>query len=214
MDAINLVRELDLSHLRPGFVEPVRDAQRCFRGVLDALARPGHVVELVDLPEPPAGLGAAQSAVLLALADTDTPVWLPPALRDAEAGHYLRFHCGCRLATKLANAHFVVPAALTELPALDELRLGDPAFPDRSATLIVEVAGLEAGGPSRQSGVLRLSGPGIETEAHLSVAGWRTATTDFLRENRRRFPLGVDLLLTCGSRVAGLPRTVHIASEN
>lgn len=205
---MNYARELDLSGLQPGFAEPVGDAQRCFRGVLDALAHPGSVIELAGLPAPPPGLGAAQGAVLLALADIDTPVWLPPALRDAEAGHYLRFHCGCRLTAKLAEAHFVVPASLAELPALDELRLGEPEFPDRSATLIVEVAGLETGG------ALRLQGPGIESEACLTVAGWRAATTDFLRENRRRFPLGVDLLLSCGNRLAGLPRTVRINPES
>lgn len=205
---MNLVRELDLSHLQAGFAEPVGEAQRCFRGVLDALAHPGRIAELADLPAPPAGLGAAQSAILLALADIDTPVWLPPASRDAAAGRYLRFHCGCPLTASLTDAHFAVLTSLTELPALDKLRLGVPEFPDRSATLIVEVAGLEAGGP------LRLAGPGIESEAQLTVAGWRTATTDFLRENRRRFPLGVDLLLTCGERVAGLPRTVRIESEN
>lgn len=204
---MNLVRELDLSHLKAGFAEPVRDAQRCFRAVLDATARPGRIVELADLPESPAGLGAAQAAILLALADIDTPVWLPPALRDAEAGHYLRFHCGCRLATRRADAVFVVPPSLAELPALDELRLGEPEFPDRSATLIVEVDDLAAGGP------LHLTGPGIESEARLAVAGWRAAATDFLRENRRRFPLGVDLLLTCGNRVVGLPRTVRIQPE-
>jgi alpha-D-ribose 1-methylphosphonate 5-triphosphate synthase subunit PhnH len=204
---MNLVRELDLSHLKAGFAEPVRDAQRCFRAVLDALARPGRIVELADLPIPPAGLGAAQAAILLALADIDTPVWLPPALRDAEAGHYLRFHCGCRLSTKLADAVFVVPGSLAQLPALDDLRLGEPEFPDRSATLIVKVDDLDAGGP------LQLTGPGIESEQRLAVTGWTAECTDFLRENRRRFPLGVDLLLTCGTRAAGLPRTVRIAPE-
>lgn len=204
---MNLVRELDLSHLQPGFAEPVGDAQRCFRGVLDALARPGRSIELADLPAAPPGLGAAQSAVLLALADQDTPVWLPPALRNAAAGHFLRFHCGCRLTAGLADAHFVLPASLAELPALNDLRLGDPAFPDRSATLIVEVTRLESGGP------LRLTGPGIETVASLSVAGWTAECTAFMRENRRRFPLGVDLLLTCGASLAGLPRTVRVDPE-
>ncbi|MBI5784498.1 MAG: phosphonate C-P lyase system protein PhnH [Rhodocyclales bacterium] len=204
---MHLVRELDLSRLQPGFAEPVGDAQRCFRGVLDALAHPGTIVELADLPAPPPGLGAAQSALLLALADQDTPVWLPPGLRDAEAGHYLRFHCGCRLTASLADAHFVVPASLAALPALDDLRPGEPEFPDRSATLVVEVAGLAT------VGALRLRGPGIETEAGLSVAGWTADCTAFLRENRRRFPLGVDLLLTCGASLAGLPRTVRVDRE-
>lgn len=205
---MNLVRELDLSHLQPGFAEPVADAQRCFRGVLDALAHPGTIVELADLPAPPPGLGAAQSALLLTLADIDTPVWLPPGLRDAAAGHDLRFHCGCRLVADTGEASFVLPPALDALPTLDELRLGEPEFPDRSATLIVEVTGLDEGG------TLRLTGPGIEAEARLSVAGWRTANTDFLRENRRRFPLGVDLLLTCGASLIGLPRTVRVNPED
>lgn len=204
---MNLVRELDLAHLQAGFAEPVHDAQRCFRGVLDALARPGRIVELAGLPAPPPGLGVAQSAVLLALADIDTPVWLPPALRDAATGHYLRFHCGCRLATNPRDAYFVVPASLAGLFAMDQLRLGEPEFPDRSATLVVEAAALTEGGP------LRLRGPGIETEASLSVSGWTAACTAFMRENRLRFPLGVDVLLTCGARLAGLPRTVRVNPE-
>lgn len=204
---MSLTPELDLSGLQAGFAEPVQDAQRCFRSVLDALAHPGSSVDLQDMPAPPLGLGAAQTAVLLTLADQDTPVWLPPALRCAAAGHYLRFHCGCRLATSLDEASFVLPASLAELPALDDLRLGDPAFPDRSATLVIEVDGLAEHGP------LRLRGPGIAAEARLSVAGWTPACTTFMQENRQRFPLGADLLLTHGNRLVGLPRSVVLTQE-
>ncbi len=200
-------QELDLAHLRAGFTAPVYDAQACFRSVLEALARPGQIQRLDALPTPPAGLGAAQSALLLALADHDTPVWLASALRDGEAGDYLRFHCGCPLVATTADAQFVVSSALAELPALDELRVGEPNFPDRSATLIVEVAELAAGGP------LHLRGPGIADQTGLFVAGWTDTATTLVQTNRRRFPLGIDIVLTCGDRVAGLPRTVHLTEE-
>lgn len=200
-------RELDLAHMRAGFTAPVYDAQACFRSVLEALARPGQIQRLVAPPTPPAGLGAAQSALLLALADHDTPVWLASALRNGEAGDYLRFHCGCPLIANTADAQFVVLSALAELPALDDLQIGEPNFPDRSATLIVEVAELSAGGP------LHLRGPGIADEIGLFVADWTDTATALVQTNRRRFPLGIDILLTCGDRVAGLPRTVHLSLE-
>jgi alpha-D-ribose 1-methylphosphonate 5-triphosphate synthase subunit PhnH len=200
-------QELDLAHMQAGFDSPVRDAQTCFRAVLEALARPGQIQHLDEIPAPPAGLGAAQSAILLALADHDTPVWLPPALRSAAAGDYLRFHCGCVLATNFANACFVVVPTPAGLPTLDDLPLGEPNFPDRSATLLVEVTAFGAGTS------LRLRGPGIADEATLRVADWTDNATALVRENRRRFPLGVDIVLTCGDRLVGLPRTVHLTSE-
>lgn len=207
---MNQAVELDLAHLLPGFADPVHDAQACFRTVLESLARPGRISALeasLSVPAPPPGLGTAQSAVLLALADKDTPVWLPPALRDAAAGHYLRFHCGCPLTTDLAEAYFVLLGALADLPALDALRLGEPAFPDRSATLLIEVAELNADGP------LSLCGPGIEHSQALGVGGWCAAASAFVRENRARFPLGVDMLLCCDTRITGLPRTTQIKEE-
>lgn len=200
-------QDLDLTNLPLGFADAVLDAQRCFRAVLEALSRPGRVIALDALPEPPAGLGAVQSAVLLALADADTPVWLPAGLRSTEAGHALRFYCGCTLVERPEDAAFVVLPSLADLPELDALRQGDPEFPDRSATLLVEVAGLAPGGS------LRLRGPGIETEHRLSVQGWTPRCTAFVLQNGERFPLGVDLLLTCGAHMAGLPRTVRLATE-
>ncbi len=201
---MNTARELDLAHILPGFQAPVHDAQRCFRLVLEAMSHPGRVLQVPLEVTPPAGLSTAQCATLLALADYDTPVWLPPELRDAAAGHYLRFHCGCPLAASLAEAQFVVLNGLTVLPAHDTLRLGLPAYPDRSATLLVEVPAMAAGGP------LRLRGPGIEHEENIRVAAWTPQTQDFMNTNLSAFPLGVDLLLTCGSTLLGLPRTTRV----
>lgn len=203
---MNTALELDLSHMQPGFADPVHNAQRSFRCVLDAFSHPGRLFTMPVAVSPPEGLPASICAILLALADHDTPVWLPADMRNAKAGHYLRFHCGCRLAETLADAHFVVPGSLAELPAHDALRLGEPAYPDRSATLLIEVPELAEGGP------IRLRGPGIAGTREIAVAGWSADTSAFLHQNRVRFPLGADLLLVCGWRIMGLPRTSLVES--
>ncbi|MBP0573397.1 phosphonate C-P lyase system protein PhnH, partial [Mycobacterium tuberculosis] len=77
-----------------GFAAPVLDAQATFRAVLDALARPGTVMALTRPGlVPPPGLPAAAAAVLLALADRDTPVFLAGG-RAHPAAHWLAFHTG------------------------------------------------------------------------------------------------------------------------
>jgi alpha-D-ribose 1-methylphosphonate 5-triphosphate synthase subunit PhnH len=76
--------------------------------------------------------------------------------------------------------------------------IGTAEYPDRSATLIVEMPELVAEGA-------RLTGPGIETEAHLSLPEIAA-----FQANRARFPLGFDCFFTCGERVAGLPRSTRV----
>jgi alpha-D-ribose 1-methylphosphonate 5-triphosphate synthase subunit PhnH len=51
----------------------------------------------------------------------------------------------------------------------------------------------------------RLTGPGIETEAYLSLSETAAFTA-----NRAQFPLGFDCFFTSGDRVAGLPRSTRV----
>lgn len=201
---MNSSAAMDLAHMFPGFSDPVHDSQRSFRCVLDALCRPGRVFSMTIPLTPPPGLSHSQCAILLGLADQDTPVWLPAPLRNGQAGQYLRFHCGCRLAEDLAEAHFAVLDGLAQLPAHSALRLGEQAFPDRSTTLIVEVNELATSGP------IRLTGPGIPDTRSISVGGWTKHTTGFLQQNRAAFPLGVDLIFTNGAELMGLPRSTIV----
>jgi len=189
--------------LLPGFDNPVDDAQQVFRATLQAISHPGRIETLNADCGVPDGLSPAMTALLLTLADPDTPVWLPADVA-ASIGGFLRFHCGCPLVEELASAQFVCVPAGHDMPALRRCAQGDPAFPDRSATLIVEVASLDEGG------TLRLRGPGIETTRTLRAGG---LPDDFRRQwqaNHAGFPLGVDLLLTAGDRICALPRTTLV----
>lgn len=195
----------DFSRLEPGFGDPVRGAQACFRAVLDAMAHPGRIVTLAHSlgGAAPAPLGEAAAAVALTLCDIDTPLWLDEAASPATG--YLAFHCGAPLAHDPVEARFAIAGDPDALPPLDRFALGSDEYPERSATLVIEVAGLD-----NTTGVA-LRGPGIKGDARLDVAG---LPARFWRERRalaELFPRGLDVLFACGDRLAALPRSTLVS---
>jgi alpha-D-ribose 1-methylphosphonate 5-triphosphate synthase subunit PhnH len=192
-----------------GFADPARDAQRAFRAVLDALARPARRYPLAGPAEPPAGLGRGLAAVALTLLDEDCAVWLGGALgRDAEAAAWLAFHTGARRAAHAGAADFVVTAP-DALPPLASLRLGTDEAPHQSATVVLDVrdSATSAGaGPTR----FTARGPGIDGTVTLTApwAAGRFATA--WQHNTELFPRGVDVLLVDSASVTGLPRTTRL----
>jgi alpha-D-ribose 1-methylphosphonate 5-triphosphate synthase subunit PhnH len=176
-----------------GFADRPVEAAHAFRAALGAMARPGSVHRALGA-QPPAPLSPAAGALAVTLADGDTPLWLAPSLDGEAVRAWLTFHTGAPF-RRPEQARFAF-GRWDELP-LDDLPVGTPEYPDRSATLVVEVD--EIGQAHR------LTGPGIESEAWLTVPG-----PDFCRANRARFPLGLDVFIACGDRLAALPRTVRV----
>ncbi len=93
---------------RPGFTDPSHDAQRLFRGVLDAFSHPGRLVELADAPAGPGTLSPAAAAFLLTFADRETPLWLEAGLDKQEVRDFLRFHAGTPIVQAREAATFAV----------------------------------------------------------------------------------------------------------
>jgi alpha-D-ribose 1-methylphosphonate 5-triphosphate synthase subunit PhnH len=188
--------------LLPGLRDAVFDSQRAFRAALAALARPGSVQDVGVELDAPAPLGTAAAALLLALADFETPLWL----QSTEAGlaQYLSFHCGSPLVADPAAARFALVHDAGAMPALAAFNQGEIDYPDRSTTLIVQVRALAAGsGP-------KLHGPGIRGSAGLATEGLPARFWGEWRGNTALFPRGVDVILVAGSRIAGLPRTTQV----
>lgn len=194
---------LNTPAILPGFSDPVAGAQAVFRTVLDAMAHPGRIHEIGADNGVPDGLSPAMTAILLTLIDVDAPLWLPPGVSTGTA-RFLRFHCGSRIVEQPDQAAFVAVPAGHAAPLLRQCRQGDPAYPDRSATLILEVESFEGGS------ALRLTGPGIRHEAHLAARGLPGDFPAQWQANHQRFPLGVDALLTQGRLICGLPRTCRM----
>lgn len=191
--------------LRPGFADPVHGAQQAFRQILQAMARPGTILDCGGELDPPEALSPAMAAVCLTLADADAPVWLAPALAGDAARGYLKFHCNAPILPDPAQASFVLSDA-AGMPALDACAQGSDRYPDRSATLVVEVPRLAGDGP----GAWTLEGPGIAETASLATEGLPGDFAARWRDNAAAFPCGVDLILTHGRTLAALPRTTRI----
>jgi alpha-D-ribose 1-methylphosphonate 5-triphosphate synthase subunit PhnH len=178
-----------------GFANPPHDAAHGFRAALQAMARPGRIEEVAGAAAP-APCSIAASVLLLTLCDKTTGIYLAPSHDTAAVRDWITFHVG---------APFVGPeAAVFALGTWDALMpvsrfpVGTSDYPDRGTTLIVEMSALSSAGAT-------LKGPGIKTTAQLSlpeIAAFQT--------NRAQFPLGLDFYLTCGSQLAGLPRSTRV----
>jgi alpha-D-ribose 1-methylphosphonate 5-triphosphate synthase subunit PhnH len=187
--------------LQAGFADPVHDAQGVFRRVLDALSRPGRIFTL-GAHAGASSMGSAMSQVLLTLTDDDTAVWWQQ--QDVAAAQWLRFHTGAPIAQHPDAATFAVCLGTADLPALDLFATGSADAPEHSTTLLIEVPCLETGA------ALEWRGPGIEDVQVVGVAGLPDGFWAQWQANHAAFPQGVDIVLTCGNAVLGLPRTTRV----
>ncbi|WP_417721446.1 phosphonate C-P lyase system protein PhnH [Salipiger sp.] len=181
--------------LTGGFADAPVMAARAFRAALDAMARPGRL-HRVEGAEAPAPVSVAAAVLLLTLCDRETPLYLAPGHDGPEVRDWVAFHTGAPLAGR-EEAVFAL-GRWEALAPFDGYRIGTPDYPDRSATLIAELDSLSEEGA-------RLTGPGIRTEARLSLP----RSVEF-RRNRALFPLGRDMIFTCGDTLAALPRTTIV----
>lgn len=178
-----------------GFADAPLQSSRAFRAVLEALSQPGEIRDLTGA-EPPAPLSVAAGVVLLTLCDATTPLHLAGRFDCADLRDWVTFHTGAPLVA--ADAASFALGEWADLQPLDRFAIGLPDYPDRAATLIVEMPALTTTGA-------RLTGPGIADVAHLSLP-----EVAAFQANRALFPLGFDCIFTAGAQVAGLPRSTRV----
>jgi len=198
---------IDKAPLINGFEDKVLDATTCFGTVLEAMSRPARVRSLPVIPETPEGLRAGTVAILLTLADMDTPVWLAPECDTPQARAHLRFHAGCPIIETPSKAVFAVLSLASDLSAIDALPHGTVEYPNRSATVIIECDALVAdNGPS-------FSGPGIESQHRFDVAQAPQSLWQRIASNGDFFPRGLDWIFTSQTHLAALARTTKVEFE-
>jgi len=113
----------------------------------------------------------------------------------------------CEVGLGLKKKDLVVLGTLiaAAMPPFETFSLGSLEYPDRSTTLVIQVASFD------QDNELVLSGPGIAGTIGFSA---RPLPGDFrarLIGNRALFPRGVDLIVLSEDAVAALPRSIRIA---
>jgi len=188
-----------LERLFPGLPDPVLDSQRIFRAALEAFSHPGRSVALPIAVQAPAPLDPASAAFLLTMADFETPIWLQEY--SAAAAEYLRFHCGAPVAEHPGEARFALATNPATMPDLDRYDLGQPEYPDRSTTLLIQVQ------RARRGNAVTLRGPGVKGTSVLELDGLAADFWLQWKRNDALFPCGVDVLFICGNTFCALPRS-------
>jgi len=185
--------------LKPGFSEPVHASQQVFRRALTALAEPGQVQSVTNAPALDA-LDPATYVLCLCLLDSDTSVWLSPALDTPTLRANLAFHCGCPIVAQPELAAFALLTAndAAQLPAFNP---GTDRDPDLSCTLLIQLASL-TGGPSAT-----WQGPGIRDKRAMSLP---LPESFWAKRDAHGFPKGLDCFLTAGEAFVGLPRSTRV----
>ncbi len=189
--------------LTTAFSAPVHDAQHSFRRLLKAMSEPGMIVSLHQLPHGWPPFGQATTSVLLTLADHDSPVWLNARMSNDFVRQNLRLHTHAPSTDDLASALFAVADETLTSMQLNLLSQGSAVVPETSATLIMQVSSLSGGR------MLRLTGAGIHEE-RMVAPQLPECVIHELTERPHPFPLGIDLILTCGDRLLAIPRATHV----
>jgi alpha-D-ribose 1-methylphosphonate 5-triphosphate synthase subunit PhnH len=208
--ATEISRLRSLARLSPAF-EPVRDAQRTFRVVLDVMARPGTVKRL-PVAAGDAPVSSWLAAVLVTLLDHEVSLAVEPFAGSDGVATYARQRTSVPL-VPAERADFVVASSETLDSTLPErLRQGSLAYPNDSATLVILVPPLDqATDQSAVDGLLlELAGPGVPTGHTLRVGGLAPALFES-RDAAAEYPCGIDLILIDpDGQVAALPRSTEI----
>lgn len=194
--------------IQRAFQNPAREQQAVFRTVMEAMSKPGRILRLEAGFTPPAPLGAAAAAILLTLADFETPIWLDGDLsRDAAVTAFLRFHTGARIVASPNMAVFALAGDSRNAPPPAAFAQGTPGYPDLSTTVIYQVEELQSRG-------WRLAGPGINGEI---AFGAFPLPADFgaqLASNRSGCPLRVDMIFAGRNEVVALPRSARLVEPS
>jgi alpha-D-ribose 1-methylphosphonate 5-triphosphate synthase subunit PhnH len=194
-----------IAELPAGFVDKVLSAQSTFRSVMDAMARPGAVQQVVASVGMPVSVMRGTAAIALTLFDHDTPIWLDAKMSEtSEVAKWLKFHSGAPVIADSSICSFAVIGDVAALPDLSRFSFGTNEYPDRSTTLILQVESLTEGR------VYELCGPGIDGTATLRATLEPEDLFERLAVNETLFPRGIDVVLVSGEAIVAIPRTTRL----
>jgi alpha-D-ribose 1-methylphosphonate 5-triphosphate synthase subunit PhnH len=197
-----------IAELPAGFADKVLSAQSTFRAVMEAMARPGSVQRVTASVGTPPPMMRGTAAIALTLFDHDTPIWLDAGMSETvDVARWLKFHSAAPIVADSSICNFALIADASTLPDLDRFALGSNEYPDRSTTLILQVASLTQG-PAYE-----LGGPGIDGSAVLNATFEPRDLFDRLAINATLFPRGIDVVLVADDAIVAIPRTTRLVAH-
>lgn len=196
-----------------GYCDRVAAARLVHRRVMAALTWPGSRQPL-PLPEDrPDGLPPVAAALMLALCDSDTPVYLPSGLALSRwCATWLRLHCQAAVVDDPGSARYLLCRRDDDLPlsrilyARSNGALPGDEDPLRDRTLLLEVASLRGG-----LSVCIQSDHDTRREVIVDIDALPTAVLGSCCKQDAHAPLGIDIIAFDADSIIALPRGVRLA---
>ncbi len=190
---------------REATYDEVFDAQQHFRVLMESLARPGQLNRLSHVAlKTPKGIHQASALIGLALMNEDVTFHVPQ--EDSAMGAYFALHARATQ-TSVEEADFVFITGNCPPKYIEDVKVGQPSYPENSAFIIIDVA-LIREEPLPDGVVLQLEGPGVYRQKEMFVSAIEVELLEAIKEKNMEYPLGVDLFLTDeNDGIIGIPRT-------
>jgi alpha-D-ribose 1-methylphosphonate 5-triphosphate synthase subunit PhnH len=191
----------DFYYLAPGFDDPELGTQQTFRAMVKALDHPGHFVQIKSKLSVPEVLNPASAALFLTLCNDKTTVWADLNWNFALI-EWFQYQCGCSIVTEPCMASLALITNPVAMPPLDQFKMGDDEDPDAAATLIVQVREMlanNAWNPIRSV---------VRQMTTRSPMGMPANFWDQWLQQSERFPLRLDIFLTCDDNLTVMPQSI------
>ncbi|MFD0615995.1 phosphonate C-P lyase system protein PhnH [Paenibacillus sp. GCM10027629] len=197
-------------------MERVHAVQQVYRQVLDAMSRPGKIVQ-IEAPSFVRREAADAYIVALGMMLLDQSVSYE-VIGDMSLAEQLQLYTLSRRQELQACDYVFLTtsdAAAQASVDIESCKRGTFTFPDESATIICRVHELGAGSEGRKGSVkLTMQGPGIAEEQQLSIDGLAGSLVSGWQASNAEFPLGIDWIFVDEmGRVACVPRSTKFSWE-
>jgi alpha-D-ribose 1-methylphosphonate 5-triphosphate synthase subunit PhnH len=179
------------------------NSARIFRVILDAMARPGAVLKLVENSDASSPLFSNTNAVIRTLSDFQSPLWLSPTLNIETIIRQIKFQTGAPVVTRPAESVFAILTAQEASGEVEKFNVGTDEYPDRSTTLLIQVDGFN-------NTDVELAGPGLKVPVGFGVSNLSKTFWTEMMVNHTLYPLGVDVIFISPESIACCPRSTSI----
>lgn len=171
---------------------------RMFRMILTAMSHPGSVYPVPDLEQDTDPLTSFLGCIM------DNEVGFA-VIDDHELEARLLKMTGSR-PSPVSDADFIIALQGSTQKSMDRFKRGTLEYPDQGATVVYRVETLGYGNLS-----ITLTGPGVDGETDLDMAGLDLEELGQLKDVNIEFPLGIDaLFIDRTGRIAAIPRSSQI----
>jgi alpha-D-ribose 1-methylphosphonate 5-triphosphate synthase subunit PhnH len=195
--------------------DEVFDSQETFRALLDAMSRPGRpcILGWREYRGTPKGLNPFAFSVMKTLLDHRVSFSLGGWPERPDLIRYLEMNTGASF-REPGEADYVLFSGPSFHEDFTLLKRGSAEYPERSATALVSVRGIEDEEERSRDGprlLLNLTGPGVKGAARAWISGLDRRYLEARSFVNVFYPMGIDVVLIDGEgRLLGVPRTCRV----